>query len=417
MPPYYYRFHTAILGTNRQLNSEAANVFHRQNLFVSLTCGYPTCRYPKFAAKLKLASVFVVAKGHHASNFKHCSMEVHLGPHKHSDERSGEKFIIAGEDVPSFCNVLQREYFERNGIWGRENQTLINVSVQVNAEGIADIENENTGPENDCPSVKRLLEPLCRLRGMRIRVGGFVTPSYKERIEKCATRPPPTAVDLVSVVSKYREEGNEATRNGKLVTAADRYESALDMLNSGYTRLTDHPVTVKTSVLSEKRALAMMEFLEIIIGSVLASTYLKLGEHSKSYRCAQDMGLTKWHVFWYSEGTAYFEGTASIELRRICAHIMLCKALAGKALGQPVQALMDLDLGLRFDPDNEKLSKERKVMCGLILKQLDSDLDFKWPCALATRKKNQKQRQKSATAQHLARWKDAEALIKGNYVA
>ena len=341
-------------------------------------------------------------------------MEMHLGPHGHSDEGSGEKFIIAGEDVPSFCKVLQTEYFERNGIWGGENRTLINVSVQVNAEGVADIENENTGPEYDCPSVKRLLEPFCRLRGMRIRVGGFVTPSYKERIEHCGTRLPPTAVDLVSMVSKYREEGNEATQNGKFVTAAKRYESALDMLNSGYTRLTDHPVTVETSVLSEHRALAIMEYLQIILRSVLASTYLKLGEHSKSYRCAQDLGLAKWHVFWY------YEGNAHTKLRRLCAHIMLYKALAGKALGQPVQALMDLDLGLhfdRYDENDEKLGKERKVMCGLILKKLDSDLELKWPCALATRKKKPKQRQKYAAAQHLARWKDAETLIKGNYVA
>ena len=339
-------------------------------------------------------------------------MGVHLGPHEHSDEGSQlphEKFIIAGEDVPSLCNVLQREYFEDNDIWGPEKPTLINVSVQVNAEGVADIENENVYPKNDCPWVKRLLEPFCRLRGMRIRVGGFVTPSYKEKIEQCATRLPPMAVDLVSMVSKYREEGNQATHNGKLVTAAKRYESALDTLNSGHTRLTYDPMTE-----DENKALAKMEFLQIVLRSVLASAYLELGEHSKSYRCAQDLGLGRWHRF------KYYRGGAKLKLRHICAHIMLCKALAGKALGQPVQALMDLDLGLHFDPydeNDEKLSKERKVLCGLLLKKWYSDLDMRLrACALATRSIKSKHRQDLEVTQKRVSWKNLETLMKGNYV-
>ena len=375
---------------------------------MSLTCGYS-----KFGTKLE--SLVVVAKSHHANNFKNCSMEVHLSPHGHSDEGSQsplEKFIIAGEDVPSFCNILPGLYFEPNSVRSHENQTSINVTVQVNAEGVADTEIGDTGPENDFPSVKRLLEPFCRLHGMRIRVGGFVTPSYKKRIEQCAARQPLTAIDLVSMVSKYRDEGNEATVNGKLVTAAKRYQWALDMLNPGYTRLTDNPGLVETPVLSEKRALAMMEFLHIILRSVLAATYLELGEYAKAYRCAQDRGLTKWDVWWNRETVL------KVKMWQVCAHILFCKALAGKALGQPVQALMDLDLGLRFEPHDKEIRRERKVMCFLVLKKLDSDLGVGLrACASATRSTKPKHRQDSEATPKLVSWKNLETLIKGSYIA
>ena len=406
MPPHQYSFHTAILGTNRQINSEATKVFYRQNLFVSLTC-----EHPKFGRKM--ASFVVVATGHHAGNFKHCSMEVHLGPHRHSDEVSQlpcEKLIIAGEDVTSFCNMLPRIYFECYSLRSGENRTSTHVFVQVNADGVADIENGDTGPENDCPLVKRLLEPFCHLHGMRIRVGGFVTPSYKQRIEQCAARAPPTAAELISIVSKHREEGNEATRKEKLVTAAKRYESALEMLDSGYIRLTARPARVEATVPPRKKDLAEMNALQIYLRSTLASTYLTLGEHSKSYRCAQDLGLSRSYVFWYHS----FPEVS--QLWRVCGHIMFCKALAGKELGQPVQALMDLDLGLYFDRFNKRMVKEREVLCGLLPKKLDSDLEMKWACALPKRSKNPKRRQDFKATQIAVEWKHLETLIKGNYV-
>lgn len=337
-------------------------------------------------------------------------MEVHLGPHEHCDEVSQlpcQKLIIAGEDVPSFCDMLPRILFE---CISREKWTSTNVFVQINAECVTDIENEDTGPENDCPSVKRLLEPFCCLHGMQIRVGGFVTPSYKERIEQCAARQPPTAVDIVSLVSKYREEGIEAFLNGRIVTRARRYESALQILMSGYTRLKFHPAAVETPDPSEENALKTMNTLQIHLRSVLASTYLELGEHSKSYRCAQNLGLTKWHIFWNHE-----QLPKQTQLRRLCAHTMFSKALAGKELGQPVQALIDLDLGLYFDRYNEKMKEERDVLCRLLPKKLDSDLGMKWAGTLAKRSKNPKQRQDSKVTKMAVEWKHLETLIKGNY--
>lgn len=344
-----------------------------------------------------------MATGHHASNFKHYSMEVHLGPHRHRDELSQypyEQLIIAGEDVPHFCNILPGVYVERHRLWGGEEWTSTNVSVQINVERVADIEKESTGPNNDCPSVKRLLEPFCRLYGMRVRIGGYVTLSYKERIEQCAARQPPTAAELVSMVFRYREEGNDATQHGNLTTAAKKYETALDLLLSGYMRLTVHPATVASPEFPTKETLTEMNNLQVNLRSVLASSYLELGEYAKSYRCAQDV--------------CFYE-VKSIAVWQDCAHVMFCQALAGKALGQPVQALMDLDLGLQFDRYDEKMKKERKVLCDLVRKEMDSDLQMKWTCALNTRSNKSKKRQNSAAAQNVARWKFLEALIKGKY--
>lgn len=409
MPPHKYSFHIAILSTNRQVNSEAANVFYRQNSFVSVSCGHP--RFGR-----EMANSVILATGHHASNFKHVSMAVHVGPHGHKDEvlqLPCEKVIIAGEDVASFGNMLPTIYFECVSPRSREDRTSPNVFVQINAEGILDVENEHTSPQNDCPSVIRLLEPFCHLHGLRISVGGVVTPSYKERIEQCAARTPPTFAELISMVCKYKDEGDEAKEVNNFVTAAQRYESALEMLDEGHIRLIVHPETIKLPAPLRREDRAKIISLQLHLRSLLASTYLALGEHSKAYRCAQDLGLTNSYYFRYHD---YSEAR---QLCEVCAHIMLCKALAGKELGQPVQALMDLDLGLRFAGynDNYKLRKERKLMCVLVLKKLDSDLGIKWTSALATKSTKHKQRQTSKATEKLAQWRDLENLIKGRYVA
>lgn len=339
-----------------------------------------------------MAGVVVVATDHHASNFKHLSMRVHISPHWYSDERSHtpfDQFIIAGDDLPSFCNILPRLNIHGLGHWKREIWISTNVCVQINVQRFADVESNKTKPETDHFSVKRLLEPFRRLYGMRVRVGGHVTPSYKESIEYCAARQPPTAVDLVCMISKRREEGTQSMQSSNIATAVTTFESALDLLRSGHMRLTIHPVTVATPETPDKQVTTAMQTLEINLRCLLASSYLELGEHAKSYRCAQDLRLTKLFDRYCNlnppEGPDW-------------ARIMSIEAMAGKVLGQPVQALMDLDLGLTFSPDDEAMKEERKSLCGFVRKKMNSDLQMNGVRALDRRTTRLKERQPSAVA-------------------
>ena len=407
MPTHHYCFQAGILGINRQINSEAADVFYRKNLFVSLTCTHP--EFDK-----KVAGVVVVATGHHASNFKHQAMEVHLSHSWDRDEGAHhpyEQFIIAGDDVPQLCNILPGIYLERvrlwvdgwvDGLW-----VATNVCVQISIKRIADTENENTPPNNESSTVKRLLEPFRRLYGMRLRVGGHVTPSYKEEIEQCAARHPPTAADLVTMVIKDRDKGNEAKQRGNLAAALRRYESAMDLFKAGCMRLTIHPVTVETPELLEPKTLAEMNLLEINLMFLLASTYLELGRPAESYRCVQELGLTRSNFGLYRD---LFR-----PVWQDCAHIMFCKALAGKTLGQPVQALLSLDIALKFSFADEEMENERKVLCGLVRKQMDRDLHVTRVRNLDIRRTELENRQQSATAQSVNGWKDLEALINNEF--
>lgn len=354
-----------------------------------------------------MADIVVVATGRHASNFKHHSMEVHLSSHWDSDvglHLPYEQLIIVGDDVPHLCNILPGVYLGRLERWGHEDWISNNVCIQINIKRNAGVENDIAGPNYDSPLVKRLLEPFCRLYGMRVRVRGHVTPSYKESIEQCAARQAPTAKELVSMVFKDREEGNEAFQDGNLSTALIKYELALDLLRSGYSRLTICSVTVETPELPSTEVRTAMDILQINLKCLIASAYLRLGEYTKCYRCAQDLGLTDWHVD--SSSNAHFLGGPD------CARILFCKALAGNALGQPVQALIDLSLGLNFAMDNnEALKKKRKVLRGLMQNEMDVDLHMILACALDRPIEKSKKAQRSGLTPSMAQWRDLDALI------
>lgn len=191
------------------------------------------------------------------------------------------------------------------------------------------------------------------------------------------------------MISKRREEGTQAMQNSNIATAVTTFESALDLWRSGHMHLTIHPVTVATPETPDKQVTTAIQTLEINLRCLLASSYLELGGHAKSYRCAQDLRLTKFFDRYCTlnppEGPDW-------------ARIMFIQAMAGKALGQPVQALMDLDLGLTFSPDDEAMKEERKSLCGFVRKKMNSDLQMNGARAFDRRTTRLKKRQPSAVA-------------------
>ena len=318
-----------------------------------------------------------VARGHHASDFKHHSLEVRMGPQEPQtsggDQLLAQRFIVAGDDVLKLCSILPRICYNRDPsdgwLWvpGK-------VDVKINVRSNAVAEDEKDGCGNDPPSVKRLLEPFRRLHGYRVSVEGHVTASYKESIETSAAQPSPTANDVVCMASKSRDEGIEAMQKRSFGTASALLQAALDVMISAYDRICATRRTVPESDIPEESTLIEIDRLHIKVRSLLAEAYLRVGEFAKSYGCAQDLES------WY-----YLYANANITVQTDLVHIIFCKALAGEALGQPVQALRDIDEALRYSPDNEAMKEERQILCGLVRKKLQSDVQMFWEGGLNAR--------------------------------
>lgn len=350
-----------------------------------------------------------MTRGHHAHNFKQHSLEVHLPPNLGSDGRllfPHEPVIIAGEDLPHLCTIMlgichKRVEFENSKHWDQ-----IKVSVEVNVRSIAVTEKHKAGFTHDPPSVRSLLEPFRRLYSFRLRVGGHVTASYKEDIEESAAQIPPATATLICTVSKYRDEGNEAMQNGDLDTALTRYRSALDMLISAKIRFAAMKIDYHTlKFLPEVNDLIALDVLHVRLRSILAGTYLEIGAYAKSYGCAQESQRYCWQMY-----------LDALNLTRPdLGHTMLCKALAGKALGEPVQALIDIDEALSYCPGDKTMTEERRILCGLVRKEMHSDVQMGWADALKTRtakSKKSKRHQRSAGAFNMARSKGMEKMIR-----
>lgn len=314
-----------------------------------------------------MENLVIVTSGYHARKFEQHSLEVHLPPNLGSDGRLHfpyERAIIAGEDLPHLCSTMLGICHKRVGFENSKHWDQVKVSVEINIRSIAVTETNKAGFIHDPPSVRSLLEPFRRLCSFRLRIGGHVTASYKEDIEKSAAQIPPAAATLICIVSKYRDEGDKASQNGDLDTALTRYRSALDMLISARIRFQAMRIYDHTQkFLPELNDLIALDVLHVRLRSILAGTYLKIGAYAEAYGCAQESQRLRFQI--YNE---------AVNLTRLdLGHTMLCKAVAGKALGEPVQALRDIDEALRYCPGDKMMKKERKSLCGLVRKERHRD--------------------------------------------
>ncbi|KAM0794963.1 hypothetical protein BDR22DRAFT_636813 [Usnea florida] len=74
-PTHIYRFHVAILSTNRQINREASNVLYDQNMFVELTS-----ELTEWDINFKWLGVPVIAQGLTASRFVYTVLHIEVKP-------------------------------------------------------------------------------------------------------------------------------------------------------------------------------------------------------------------------------------------------------------------------------------------------------------------------------------------------
>ena len=351
-----------------------------------------------------------MATDSHATSFVHHSLKVLLSPRLSDDgwrQPSHEQVIMAGEDLPHFCNVLPGIYLGHVQLPNTDMWKSEKFYVHINVRSIAVAEDENGSHDTDHSSVKKLLEPFSRLNGMHLLIGGQVTASYKKTIEENAAQELPTVTDLVHMISHRKNEGNEAIRNGKPDIALRQYQSSLNLLRSCYMHYIYNITTAETAQGLERQFIVAMDILLLNLTSLLAVTYLEIGEYAKSYGCTRYLWLR----------CSWIHSDELIPARPDCGRIMHCKALAGKALGQPVQALMDIDLGLKFAPDDEAMKQERKVLCELVRDKMDCDTQMICASTLNVKTAKSKKRQCSAAAQDISRRKELETLINGKYDA
>ena len=327
---------------------------------------------------MRVGDLVTVIRGSYADDFKHHALEVHLGP-RGRQESCGEqilaqRIVVAGDDVRSLCIFLPRICYNHYHFSEGSGWIPRTVDVELNVQSNAIPEDEKDGCDNDPLSVKRLLEPFRQVYGYNVAVAGHVTSSYKESIEACANEVPPDALKVIRMASKGRDEGNEAVQKGNLGVALSQYESALHVMTSAYKRFAATRLNLAEWGIADKEDLMAMDKLQLNLRSFLADAYLQLGKFAKSYGCAQDLDC------WYD-----LDAQTNISIQPDLVRMMFCKALAGKALGEPVQALRDLDEALRYDPNDEAMREERKVLCGLVRKKLHSDVRMTWADGLNAR--------------------------------
>ena len=331
-----------------------------------------------------VADLVTVATGHYAYNFKHYSLEVHLGPRAPQmiDKRQIhiQRVVVAGDDVAKLCCFLPLICYNHFTIRDGWERISNRVDVEINVRSNAISADEKGSCDKDPPSVKRLLEPFRQLYGYNVTVEGHVTTAYKESIEASAAEPPPTALDVACIASKGRDEGNEARQKGNLGIAMSRYQSALDFMTSAYNRLNSERSGLAQWQIPDKSDLIAMDILQVSLRSLLAETYLQVEEFAKSYGCAQDLDC--WYLL---DDRADIPVDADVPAVPDLVRMMFCKALAGKALGEPVQALRDIDEALKYSPNDEGMEEERKVLCGLVRKKLNSDVRLTWAGGLNVR--------------------------------
>ena len=365
---------------------------------------------------MRIGDLVTVTRGSYADDFKHHSLEVHLGPRGRQESCGrqilAQQVVVAGDDVRNLCAFLPRICYNHYHFSDGSGWIPRTVDVKILVRSNAVTEDEKDGCDNDPASVKRLLEPFRQVYGYHVVVAGHVTSSYKESIEASANEVPPDALDVLRIASKGRDEGIEAMEKGSLGVALARYQSALHVMTSAYKRFAATRLNLSEWGIADRKDLMAMDKLQLSVRSLLADTYLKLGKYAKSYGCAQDLEC------WYD-----LDAQTNISVQPDLVSMMFCKALAGKALGEPVQALRDIDEALRYDPNDEAMKEERKVLCGLVRKKLHSDVRMTWADGLNARtgklkKKNKlrkvkrsKKPQPAAEGYSLGERKDLEELM------
>lgn len=218
-----YRFHTAILATNRRISEEAQEVLFRQNTFIVVSTNWSfLAPFMKFEGVAMISNHGVKTITQH-----HLSVIVDITGIQ-SLQRTlvdeMDSFLIVAEDLPLFTRYLGMMNLVHGATSGG-----FRVKLEVRATKLG----------NRRPALqKRLLEPFKDVRGayLTATLEGEVDPAYRAEVLRAMLPRIPHGQNgkvqadrwhMYRLAKMFKIEGDEAFKAGDLRRALDRYSRML----------------------------------------------------------------------------------------------------------------------------------------------------------------------------------------------
>lgn len=225
LTPASYKFHTAILATNRQVHDEAVEVL-KANHFVQVWCNYPLLAKYGLSIRTPLASqdnlLETVTKfKHHLMSmdifvtFPGCEIADYLKRMKL--KRADCSFLIVAADLHEF----RKSMYDHHLNLPRFLDSMALTCKVRTGKIVPDIE-------------KALLEPLSHFRGFgKVIIGGNVTPAYARKLERQMILKEVTFQEIIDAAYEKKEEGNQAAKRGDWDMAGRLWVRALNVISDG----------------------------------------------------------------------------------------------------------------------------------------------------------------------------------------
>lgn len=314
-----YNFHPAILAVNRQINLEASQTL-RQNQFVKLTTNALA-----YEIDFKTDGLPVVAEDASASCIIYSAIELTLTLSAGTYESYPCVLMFAGDDMITFCRILLRSP-QLGGYYKS--------SLTINVSSIASTPKDTS----------KLLEPLCRLRGMAlVNITGQIETEHKKHLIERMVERLPEINAIVQEVQDTIAQGDQAASDKDYCTALGKYKRALDD-NDDFSCQYGAPDIVLKAGRFKGQTLDIVFFqTSFALRSKLAIVYLKL----KNYSRAHD-----WTIPNLVQIHGYRQRGAA------CASIYSIAAQASEGLGLIERAVGEMNEAVWHDPRDSKLATE-----------------------------------------------------------
>ncbi|KAI9701993.1 MAG: peptidyl-prolyl cis-trans isomerase cpr6 [Candelina mexicana] len=317
--PTSYKFHTAILHVNKQIQKEARPVLYKENTFITFWCSL------SFFSKMFVTWDFpLVAEQVHSkpdsAAFPEKTAIMHIRafvrPRSRDVNDGGCTFVLAAQDLPKLA------------------QTMYEMDLQLpKFSSSLDLElTVRTG--RIVPDTERmLLGPMRELRGLKKTViRGNVTPAYAREAETLMmTRRGISLKKILHEGIKMKEEGNRIVKKtGDWEKAMRKWLNVTELIGGSNK---SHPSVFDFAELATHREI---QKLLIAVGLNITMAQYKL----KNYRAVIGNAQLLFKTFGDEEKSTPMER----------AKIYFRKGLAYTAMGMEEEAIADLNRALRLSP-------------------------------------------------------------------
>ncbi|KAI9879609.1 MAG: hypothetical protein M1830_007969 [Pleopsidium flavum] len=346
---FFYDLQLSILRTNRQIHTEALEVFH-DNQFVRITCSWlafedllAEAKFPLIGAKYGKARNFT------EHPFKQHHMAVILD---YMEDKYEELFITAitcQEDVGEFCKMLY--YFDCSSP-GFNQHLFITLAVQ-----------DPHQPRALSPEMQRsLLTPFGMLKDLEgAQFSGYITPSVALEVQEAMAIPAPTPEQSLEHATVLKDAGNAALQAGNYPLSISKYHQAYEAMHITVDgrrmiiRLEGFSTTLQGGMYDGQRLDHVRHVLCARLNANIVLAYLKMADYHNAYfwGCRGVQGLKN------QNGSSVLSGAEK-------ARLYYRRALASKGLRKHGSAVEDLEEALELVPGDATIRTELKVLKKLV---------------------------------------------------